>query len=61
MKKIRLDAESVRVESFPIAAAEEKPGTVRGFDASRAGDTWCITCVDDTCPSCPPDTSYWVC
>lgn len=49
MKKIRLDLEKVEVESFPTEKTGEKKGTVEGFDASRPGDTWCVTCGEDSC------------
>ena len=57
MKKIRLTLESVQVESFPIATADDKPGTVDAFAVSRAGDTWCITCGEESC-ACTWD---WYC
>lgn len=41
MKKLRLDPEALRVESFPIARPEELDGTVRAHAATLAP------------PSCP--------
>jgi len=49
MKKIRLEIENVEVESFPTEAREEEEGSVEGFAASRPGDTWCVTCGEDSC------------
>jgi hypothetical protein len=43
MKKIRLELESVEVESFPAEEPRNEPA-VEGFAASRPGDTWCVTC-----------------
>jgi len=48
MRKIRLELENVEVESFPTEAPEEE-GSVEGFAASRPGDTWCVTCGEDSC------------
>lgn len=57
MKKIRLELDSVRVESFPTAEKPEERGTVDGHLRSRVGDTWCITCFEQTCYcSQPGDT-----
>lgn len=49
MKKIRLELDSVEVESFPVAEVPEETGTVEANMASRAGDTWCVTCGEHTC------------
>ena len=49
MKKIRLAVEDVQVESFPTLVVAKEPGTVDGFGASRPGDTWCVTCGEDSC------------
>jgi hypothetical protein len=45
MKKLRLDAEKVAVESFATAAERARPGTVRGH-----GDdcTWFESCFCET-------------
>lgn len=58
MKKIRLDLDAVDVESFPTAETSGVKGTVDGHLRSRIGDTWCITCGEDTC-FCP--TEYETC
>lgn len=50
MKKIRLDLDGVQVESFPTATVPEQKGTVDGHLRSKIGDTWCITCFNDSCP-----------
>lgn len=34
MKKLRLNADALRVESFPTAPAVDEPGTVHGHHAS---------------------------
>jgi len=49
MKKIRLELDQVEVESFPTIDIVEEAGTVEGFAASRVGDTWCVTCGEDSC------------
>lgn len=49
MKKLRLDLDRVTVESFPTSQAPELKGTVDGHLKSRIGDTWCITCFEQTC------------
>lgn len=46
MKKLRLDLDSMQVESFEISAGGERGGTVRGND-SGADCTWDYT---NTCP-----------
>ena len=48
MKKLRLDCEELRVESFPTdATAGEQGGTVRGHDATP---TCTATLVGGSCP-----------
>ena len=51
MKKLRLDAEKVAVESFPVARAAEEDG--RGTVHARGGCTYDRTCL------CP--TAYYYC
>lgn len=63
MKKLRLDLDSVQVESFETSAEGERGGTVRGNDS---GADWNYTnsCPGTTCPGngcdsipieeCPP-------
>lgn len=53
MKKIRLDLDAIAVESFPTAKGPGEQGTVAGHAMrSEVGDTWCVTCWDDTCYNC---------
>src|SRR5690349_21032811 len=59
MKKISLDPDALRVESFATAPATRPlAGTVHGHDATEA---YCMTDVSGCCP--PTDTigweSYW--
>jgi len=49
MKKLRLDLDNVDVQSFPTAPAAEAKGTVDAHLRSRIGDTWCITCFEQSC------------
>lgn len=45
MKKLRLDAEDLAVESFATAPATDAHGTVRAYDATES----CTNCTyDDT-------------
>lgn len=46
MKKLRLDAEALRVESMEAAPAAEARGTVRGH-ASTAYPTYELTCTGE--------------
>jgi hypothetical protein len=47
MKKLRLDCENLRVESFPTAPAAEAAGTVHGLAATPE----CVgTLVGGSCP-----------
>ena len=58
MKKVKLETDELRVESFATAAPEPVPGTVRGAEASFPA-TGCIQCMGTqarmtcyaTCPS----------
>ena len=55
MKKIQLDAESLRVETFEAERARDEKGTVLGWNATDPRRSDCLnTC--DGCPtySCPP-------
>ena len=54
MKKIRLDAESLRVETFSTEALEERRGTVQGEEATAPASPCfsCLSCVGD-CSSVP--------
>lgn len=54
MRKLRLDRDALRVETFPTAPAEEvTPGTVRAHAATLAGPSCpapvCQTCDDTVC------------
>lgn len=44
MKKVRLDTDTLRVESFPVAETPAVHGTVRGAEASFPA-TGCIQCM----------------
>lgn len=48
MKKLRLDAESLRVESFPTAPAARETGTVHANAATLPACT--ATLVGGSCP-----------
>lgn len=63
MRKLKLEIDSLRVESFEPAAGPDGPGTVRGYltayyELCHEGDTWqqsCTceaTCNARTCYSC---------
>lgn len=52
MKKIRLDLDAIEVESFEAVAGPGEKGTVDAHMRSKIGDTWCITCFEQTCPDC---------
>jgi hypothetical protein len=68
MKKLRLDVESVRVESFdPAAAPRERAGSVDGFEDgpnTRNLNTCYVSCgpscVSAECGTCAP-TCYQTC
>ena len=46
MKKIQLNLDLLRVESFETEERSEKPGTVNGHQVGTAGDG----CTASTCP-----------
>ena len=56
MKKLRLDCEELRVESFPTAAASDEAGTVHG----HAVPEYAATLLGASCPLAICDT-YNVC
>jgi hypothetical protein len=66
MKKIRLNVDELRVESFAVAAGNGETGTVRAFAPNSQQDS-CHTCDDPTCETlvCPcqvtQDMSNCVC
>jgi hypothetical protein len=49
MRKLRLDAETLAVDSFPtVAAGDARQGTVLGAEStylSRCGTCWGVTCA----------------
>ena len=62
MKKLRLQVDDLAIESFPTAAVEARPGTVRGNEATPGCTESCTNCTfDDTlcgltwaCSNAPP-------
>lgn len=54
MKKLTLDLESLKVESFPTADAQHSRGTMIGADAFMTGPDNCvtITCGDSKIRAC---------
>jgi hypothetical protein len=66
-RKLRLDAQTLRVEAFPVARAPEmRRGTVHGLQSSLGGDcpseSWsgpvnCFCCADTSLETgcCPTD------
>lgn len=50
MQKLKLDLDSLTVETFPVAADEDERGTV----VAHSGWTQCggITCILSLCPDC---------
>jgi hypothetical protein len=50
MRKLKLDVESLEVETFPADSAEEGAGTV----LAHSGWTQCggVTCLMSLCPDC---------
>jgi hypothetical protein len=57
MKKLKLDLESVQVESFDTSGTQEQPGTVHG-QISIAVSCYGTDCCSDVSDCCPVDTSY---
>ena len=66
MRKIRLDVETLAVDSFAMEAGESAQGSVNAYDSGPAGcsaDTLCglatclkVTCNNSTlCRPCPTD------
>jgi hypothetical protein len=60
MKKLRLDMDDVKVESFLTSGKGERTETVRGYQESRYTD-WDWSCAYPGCPTvfygscpCPP-------
>ncbi len=52
MKKLRLEMDAIRVETFEVAAAEKARGTVHGHHPT-AWETCTCECSDDG--TCDPD------
>ena len=52
MKKIRLDVDAVKVESFTTAGDAKMQGSVDAHMVSRPGDTFCMTGDEETCWDC---------
>ncbi len=54
MKKIRLNPDALRVETFDTDAAAREPGTVQAHDASGQSCTYNCTLDEPTCngPAC---------
>lgn len=48
-RKIRLDADALRVESFDVDAAAREQGTVHAHNASGASCTYVCTVGEFTC------------
>jgi hypothetical protein len=57
MKKLRMDVDALRVESFATAARGARTGTVRGAEATELCSQGPVTChpTYDPCDTC--DTS----
>jgi hypothetical protein len=55
MRKLKLDLESLAVETFPVADGEAESGTV----LAHSGWTQCggLTCVLSLCPDCGGTTA----
>jgi hypothetical protein len=51
MRKVRLEPESLSVDSFPVSSADAERGTVqaRGTDAAHTCCTYCGTCLPGPC------------
>ena len=56
MKKLRLDVEKIRVDSFETVAGSEENGTVILLEATGAAATNCLhdTCWNQSCVTGPP-------
>lgn len=57
MKKLRLDTDMLRVDSFAPDAAGQARGTVRGHDTMES--EWCT--MPKGCSDYPCDTRDWTC
>ncbi|HET7462361.1 MAG TPA: hypothetical protein VFJ82_13995 [Longimicrobium sp.] len=63
MKKVKLDVDTLAVESFPTAASAEQAGTVQGFDAPTPpyASCGCTTGASYLEAFCPPPISNNTC
>ncbi|MBW3571600.1 MAG: hypothetical protein KY467_10880 [Gemmatimonadetes bacterium] len=57
MKKLMLDVEALKVESFPTADPQQARGTVVGADAGKTLPPYCVTftCGDSVVLPCQAD------
>lgn len=53
MKKLRLDIDQVRVDSFETVEAEAPVGTVFGREDLVTRTNYCGTCPNVSCAPCP--------
>jgi hypothetical protein len=51
MRKLKLDVDTIRVESFALAPRDGREGTVRGMVYNDAG-TWWWSCPEPTETTC---------
>jgi hypothetical protein len=61
MRKLKLEIDSLQVESFEAHAAKEQRGTVRGlltayYELCNVDDTWQVSCTCE--PTCNAQTCY---
>jgi len=61
MRKLKLETDALRVESFESAPEGGRPGTVRGYlsayyELCQPGDTWQNSCTCE--PTCNANTCY---
>ena len=49
MRKLQLDLEGIRVESFATASADGAPGTVWAHSEDASNKATCDTCVGPNC------------
>ena len=63
MKKVKLDVETLAVESFGIAAAVEDDGTIQGFAAPTPpyASCGCTTGASFLEAFCPPPSTRTTC
>jgi hypothetical protein len=61
MKKLRLEPEELRVESFSTDAAGAATGTVRGHDFTLPNCTGGTSCYVTGCDTCDNSLDYCTC